>query len=357
MSLYAPDRHLRFHQCEDEFTDATDCDIVLTQSAYARINHHLATDTRREHGGLLLGYIAKSSNMTPATVIIVGSLPAEFTHGTPTSLTFTEESWLKFEEQTDALKRLGLPFERLGWYHSHPGLGIFLSHWDLDVCTNFTRVHHVALVVDPIRGRGGFFPRGERGYREREPRGFWELPDLTPTSIVTWSNTREISRERMMPSFTVLPTVSPMTTDFVGDPKADESTEEITVSDETLIQETQRPTERDSTQLSEPTYHDEIPLDPGIDSQSRAKPEGNGEAEHDTPENERKNEEKVQPNDDPATDSSSALDSGEVPAGAQKQRVWKSIGSSVVTVVTLGWLRKGTRITELALDRDKTNQE
>lgn len=287
----------------------------------------------------------------------MSSLPAEFTRGTPSSLTFTEETWLRFEEQTDSLEKLGIQLERLGWYHSHPGLGIFLSHWDLDVCTNFNRVHHVALVVDPIRDRGGFFPRGAQGYREREPRGFWEFPDVNPASIVKWNNTREVPREWMMPSFTVSPTASPVTTDGVDDLKADKSTNEIIASDETMIQETHRSTERDSTQPSEPTSHDEIPREQGAESQSRAKPEANGVAERDSPENELSNEEKIQPTDGPATDSSPALDSGEVPEGNQKQRVWKSIGSSLVAVVTLRWLRKGTRLTVINFDRDQTNQE
>jgi proteasome lid subunit RPN8/RPN11 len=203
--LRDPSRHLRLHRCEDEIANASDCDVILSQRAYRQIMKHLEADTTREHGGLLLGYRDRSESPTPPPIWITTSLPADHTRGDPTSLTFTEDTWLKFQEQTDELTRLGVSLERLGWYHSHPGLEIFLSRWDLDVCTNFDQPHHVALVVDPIRGRGGFFPRGERGYRPREPKGFWEYSNLTSDSVVEWENVYEISSEWRMPAYEVLP--------------------------------------------------------------------------------------------------------------------------------------------------------
>jgi proteasome lid subunit RPN8/RPN11 len=46
----------------------------------------------------------------------------------------------------------------VGWYHSHPGYGVFLSDADIiSQATFFTQPYHVALVVDPIRQQHGFF--------------------------------------------------------------------------------------------------------------------------------------------------------------------------------------------------------
>jgi 26S proteasome regulatory subunit N11 len=46
----------------------------------------------------------------------------------------------------------------VGWYHSHPGYGIFLSDIDLkSQITFFNQPYHVALVVDPIKKEYGFF--------------------------------------------------------------------------------------------------------------------------------------------------------------------------------------------------------
>jgi len=46
----------------------------------------------------------------------------------------------------------------VGWYHSHPGYGIFLSDTDIkSQITFFNQPCHVALVIDPTRGEYGFF--------------------------------------------------------------------------------------------------------------------------------------------------------------------------------------------------------
>ena len=78
---------------------------------------------------------------------------------------------------------------RVGWYRSHPDLNIFLSHWDLDVCKELTaRQNPIALVVDPVKRRGGFFVRGKNGYQPQQAQGFLERHDLQESSIVDWIN-------------------------------------------------------------------------------------------------------------------------------------------------------------------------
>jgi proteasome lid subunit RPN8/RPN11 len=46
----------------------------------------------------------------------------------------------------------------VGWYHTHPGFGIFLSGMDLFIHQNFfTQLWHVAFVLDPRARTSGFF--------------------------------------------------------------------------------------------------------------------------------------------------------------------------------------------------------
>jgi proteasome lid subunit RPN8/RPN11 len=48
--------------------------------------------------------------------------------------------------------------ELVGWYHSHPGYGCFLSPTDLASHVNcFTMPYHVSMVVDPVKGEVAFF--------------------------------------------------------------------------------------------------------------------------------------------------------------------------------------------------------
>ncbi|HZI18329.1 MAG TPA: Mov34/MPN/PAD-1 family protein [Pyrinomonadaceae bacterium] len=180
-------RAMTLHKCQGEERRPGDCEVAVLQSAYQRVVEHLSADTSREHGGLLLGYELRAQGRPP-TVVVTHSLPAKHTRGTPTSLTFTTETWEDFERQTDQLGDLGL--QRVGWYHSHPNLSVFLSGHDLDVCTNFPRPTHVALVVDPVKDNGGFFVRGagREGFRPHSPQGFIELHDRSEISVVTWRN-------------------------------------------------------------------------------------------------------------------------------------------------------------------------
>ncbi len=47
----------------------------------------------------------------------------------------------------------------VGWYHSHPGLGVFLSGHDLFIQRGFfgDQLWYIALVVDPISKEQGVF--------------------------------------------------------------------------------------------------------------------------------------------------------------------------------------------------------
>jgi proteasome lid subunit RPN8/RPN11 len=158
----------------------------MMQSVYRQVLDHLSHDTSREHGGLLLGYEIQTDGAGPA-VVVAHSLPAHHTKGTPVRLEIQEDSWAEWDRISDRYAR-GYGWRRVGWYHSHPGIRIFLSRWDLDVCRDWERPTHVALVVDPIDNRGGFFVRGEEGFRSDSPQSFFEIHNVSSSSIVTWSN-------------------------------------------------------------------------------------------------------------------------------------------------------------------------
>lgn len=179
-----PTRHVNGR----ERMDAADCDIIITQSLYRKIVGHLSSDTSREQGGLLLGYEEQLPGRQRPTLVIDRALEARHTKGTLVRLTFTHETWVEFDRQTDELRERGINRRRVGWYHSHPGHGIFLSPYDMDVCEDFKRPTHVALVVDPLSNDGGFFVRGEAGFRNDSPQGFWEWHDLADESVVRWKS-------------------------------------------------------------------------------------------------------------------------------------------------------------------------
>ena len=60
-------------------------------------------------------------------------------------------------KMVDMLKQTGRPEMVVGWYHSHPGFGCWLSSVDVNTQQSFERLHPraVAVVIDPIQSVKG----------------------------------------------------------------------------------------------------------------------------------------------------------------------------------------------------------
>jgi proteasome lid subunit RPN8/RPN11 len=117
----------------------------------AIVYQHVFANAEREVGGVLVGRVPKAGQMP----IVTGAIPAIAADEQRAALTFTQDSWehvhrvLEAEYQGDQI---------IGWYHSHPAFGIFLSEHDLFIHRNFfSGPSQIALVVDPISQEEGVF--------------------------------------------------------------------------------------------------------------------------------------------------------------------------------------------------------
>ncbi|MBI2481446.1 MAG: hypothetical protein HYV60_23240, partial [Planctomycetia bacterium] len=65
--------------------------------------------------------------------------------------------------------------QMVGWYHTHPDWGVFLSGMDMFICDNFfNKKLDVAFVIDPCRQDRGFFQwTGKAEQRVRRTDGFY----------------------------------------------------------------------------------------------------------------------------------------------------------------------------------------
>ncbi len=81
-----------------------------------------------------------------------------------------EYEFLQYSKEFDKLKEKQPTLLKLGWWHSHPSFGCFLSTTDVNTQSNiFYEPYHVALVVDPVRDYFRFFTldKGAKdGYKE-----------------------------------------------------------------------------------------------------------------------------------------------------------------------------------------------
>lgn len=70
-------------------------------------------------------------------------------------VTFTHDSWAQINKEMDSKYQ---DLRIIGWYHSHPNFGIFLSDRDDFIQQNFfSGAGQVAMVVDPVRKIEGIF--------------------------------------------------------------------------------------------------------------------------------------------------------------------------------------------------------
>jgi proteasome lid subunit RPN8/RPN11 len=131
-------------------------EVFLDLDSMLDMQEHAAEDTSVELGGILLGYRGVHENGTPF-VVINDTLRARHYKATRGSFKFTHETWADLHQQ-----RASLPesTEVVGWYHTHPGWGVFLSDLDVFICDHFfSHADDVALVVEPTTGDTGLFVR------------------------------------------------------------------------------------------------------------------------------------------------------------------------------------------------------
>lgn len=136
--------------------------IIIREPVLEEILDYSEQDTSRELGGFLIGGLLQdevpphgpTASRQPYAEI-AHFLPAEDVRSEAGSLTFTHETWATLTRQVDRQFPGQLV---LGWHHTHPDFGVFLSGYDLFIHRNFFREPwQIAMVVDPKRCEFGFF--------------------------------------------------------------------------------------------------------------------------------------------------------------------------------------------------------
>jgi proteasome lid subunit RPN8/RPN11 len=184
-------RWLSLHERED---DPPLAKVFVTQSAYSRIVLHSLSELDDEIGGALVGLWCMDRNSGEQFVVVQHMLPARHTRQGSVYLTFTQDTLVDFHDEIErnySGKRI------VGWYHTHPRMGIFLSHYDTFLHNNFfPEPWQVALVVEPHSSLGGFFIRRPGGTLDPTRYfGFYELNGNLGRSMVDWRNLHDDESE------------------------------------------------------------------------------------------------------------------------------------------------------------------
>ena len=132
-------------------------DILLDEKPFRAMQTHAVSSMRREVAGILIGPQPEKQPNGRYIVRVADSIIAKHTRMSGASVTYTPESWRYVNDKLAELYPAG-DMVIIGWYHTHPGFGIFLSGMDLFIHENFfTQPWHIAYVLDPVARRSGFF--------------------------------------------------------------------------------------------------------------------------------------------------------------------------------------------------------
>jgi proteasome lid subunit RPN8/RPN11 len=143
-----------------------DLPVFVDLDVMRDMEEHAQFDTSVELGGVMLGGQHEDEQGNPF-VFVTESLRAEHYRATKGSFEFTHDTWETISRQRDEFPA---ELQMVGWYHTHPDWGVFLSTMDLFICDNFfNRPLDLALVIDPCQGDRGFFQwtKGERPKTDR----------------------------------------------------------------------------------------------------------------------------------------------------------------------------------------------
>jgi proteasome lid subunit RPN8/RPN11 len=128
---------------------ATQPTLVVDSEVVRQIRQHARSSGKTEVCGVLIGQ-DRDHRIEVAACIEGQNADEAGAH-----VTFTQDTW----EHIYAVKDKKYPNERIvGWYHSHPGFGIFLSDHDTFIHKNFfSSPGQVAWVFDPQSDEEGCF--------------------------------------------------------------------------------------------------------------------------------------------------------------------------------------------------------
>jgi proteasome lid subunit RPN8/RPN11 len=131
----------------------TSFQVVVRQSALNRIHLHGDSSPRAEVCGVLVGDVYHDDNGD--FLLVEHTIEGQAAAGSAGQVTFTADTW----QHIQVLMDKQYPDLRIvGWYHTHPGHGVFLSEMDVFLHESFFGLPwQAALVYDPRSGEEGVF--------------------------------------------------------------------------------------------------------------------------------------------------------------------------------------------------------
>lgn len=127
--------------------------FVFRQSALNRVHVHGDSSPRAEICGVLVGDVYRDE--IGAFALIEHIIEGQASTSSAGQVTFTADTWQHIQTLMD---KQYPDLRIIGWYHTHPGHGVFLSEMDVFLHESFFGLEwQCALVYDPRSGEHGLF--------------------------------------------------------------------------------------------------------------------------------------------------------------------------------------------------------
>lgn len=136
--------------------------VYIVEDIYKQIWQHVLSSLQVECGGILVGYPFKTFDQSTTFVVVIGAIPQSSSNRGIAHFTVGPE---EVAASRASMERTFPGLIAVGWYHSHPGHGVFLSGQDMVIVRSiYNSPWHLALVIDPQHREAAFFagPDGVR---------------------------------------------------------------------------------------------------------------------------------------------------------------------------------------------------
>ena len=177
--------------------------VYMVQKVHTEVWAHVRQTPGIESGGVLLGHPFKTFDGQTTFIVITAAIPQ---HTQDRSAGHFTVSPIQIAEDRREMEQHYPGLIAVGWYHSHPGHGVFLSGQDMTIVSSiYDAPWHVAMVIDPQRHKEGFFvgPEGKQIGRhgDQQPGVSWtglrDIPDSVK-AIAFYNQVRDRLEERRL---------------------------------------------------------------------------------------------------------------------------------------------------------------
>lgn len=158
--------------------------VYVVNGVLEQVMGHIRENVRVECGGILVGHPFQNLDDPDMTFVVVTASIAQ--DSSSHSVAHFTVGPKEIEATRGEMQKMYPGWTSVGWYHSHPGHGVFLSGQDMQIVRSIYNAEwHLALVVDPKSNEAAFF-RGSEG--ERLP-AWIELSTMPETvRAIGWYN-------------------------------------------------------------------------------------------------------------------------------------------------------------------------